>query len=218
MKRVMIVSGPTREAIDPVRYISNHSSGLTGYHLAQTARAMNFEPLIFVSGPVQTLPSEVGEIIPVESALEMRSAVMARLEQVDVVIMAAAVSDYRPRERQDHKIKKGQDELVLHLVKNPDILAEIGASRREGQIVVGFAAETDRGPQHAEEKLRRKNCDMIVLNEISEHNPAFGDRPNQVSFVTREGIEVLPSLVKEELAVRIWQRIAALVCRKGKGN
>ena len=215
MKRAMIVSGPTQEAIDPVRFISNRSSGLTGYHLAETAVSCGFEPFCFISGPVARLPRAPREIVSVESAAEMRDAVLNHLDRVDVVIMAAAVSDYRPAEVSGIKIKKGEDELVLRLVKNPDILSEIGRRRRPGQLLVGFAAETDRGAENARDKLLRKNADLIVLNLVSRDNPAFGDCRNRVSFVTREAVEDLPPLEKEELARRIWARIDALAAVKG---
>jgi phosphopantothenoylcysteine decarboxylase/phosphopantothenate--cysteine ligase len=206
----MIVSGPTVEAIDPVRYISNHSSGLTGYHLAMSAVEMGFEPRFFITGPSVHLPQGVGETIKVQSADQMRAAVLTHLSEVKVVIMAAAVSDYRPLSCEPQKIKKDGLELLLRLVKNPDILAELGRVRLPGQVIVGFAAETEKGPEHAREKLLRKGADLIVLNLIGPGNPAFGNCPNQASLVTREGIEHLPSLEKAALARSIWQKIATL--------
>lgn len=215
MKRAMIVSGPTREAIDPVRYIGNRSSGTTGYHLAETARSCGFEPFCFISGPVNRLPRSAAALVEVETAEEMREAVMRRLEEAEVVVMAAAVSDYRPDRVSAVKIKKGEEELLLRLVRNPDILAEIGRRRSPGQLVAGFAAETENGPQNAREKLLRKNVDLIVLNLVTPDNPAFGDCPNRVCLVTREACEELPPLGKEELARRIWGKIAALAEERG---
>lgn len=210
MKRAMIVSGPTLEAIDPVRFISNRSSGLTGYHLVQTALESGFTPQVFVSGPTAHWPKAALKTVEVESADQMRSAVLGHLDEVDVVIMAAAVSDYRPVSCEAQKIKKDQEELVLRLVKNPDILAELGRLRRPDQLIIGFAAETEKGPEHARGKLIKKGADMIVLNQIGPQNPAFGDCPNQVSLVTRGEIDHLPSLDKASLARRIWQKIAGL--------
>ena len=214
MKQAMIVSGPTVEAIDPVRYISNRSSGLTGYHLAETASSLGVNVRFFISGPVCRLPKANQTIIPVESAQEMREAVLANFPQVDLVIMAAAVCDYRPACPVPQKIKKDADDLVLHLIKNPDILSEIGQLRRPGQVIVGFAAETENGEANAMAKLDRKNADMIVLNLVSPENPAFGNCANRVSFVTRMGVEALPPLEKNELARRIWQKVLTLAARE----
>ncbi len=197
-----------------MRFISNRSSGLTGYHLAETAASCGFEPFCFISGPVARLPRAPREIVSVESAAEMRGR---------------RPEPSRPGGRGDHgrrrqrlspgevsgiKIKKGADELVLRLVKNPDILSEIGRRVARNSCCVGFAAETDRGAENARDKLLRKNADLIVLNLVSRDNPAFGDCRNRVSFVTRETVEDLPPLEKEELARRIWARIAALARKR----
>jgi len=216
MKKAMIVSGPTVEAIDPVRFISNRSSGMTGYYLAETARICGFEPSYFISGPVVRLPDSPNSIIQIESAAEMRQAVLEHLSEVDMIIMAAAVSDYRPSRIETQKIKKGGEELILHLVRNPDILSEIGRIRKPKQIVVGFAAETENSIKNATEKLLSKNVDMIVLNQIGQDNPAFGCLPNQVTFITRQSAEPLPLLEKEELARRIWQKIQTLQPRSNQ--
>lgn len=207
---ILVTAGPTREAIDPVRYISNHSSGKMGYAIAREAQQRGAR-VILISGPV-AIPAPVGvELVNVVTAEEMRQAVLAHLEAVTVVIKAAAVADYRPAEVSGTKIKKSSDNLMtLPLIKNADILAEIGANKG-GRLVVGFAAETTDLLENARKKLLSKNLDMIVANDITEDGAGFDVETNRVRFLLPDGaIENLPLLDKSEVARRILDRIALL--------
>ena len=207
---VMVTAGPTREELDPVRFISNHSSGKMGYALARGAWRRGARVLL-VSGPT-ALPAPFGvEFIPVESAVEMRDAVMAHAGECDVVIKAAAVADYRPRERSGEKLKKRGEEMGVELVKNPDILRELGAAKRPGQLLVGFAAETADLETNAAVKLTEKNLDMIVANDVSAPGAGFNVDTNIVRLLYRDGTgEQLPLLAKEQVAETILDRIVAL--------
>jgi len=207
--RILITSGPTLEPIDPVRFLSNRSSGKTGFHLAGEARARRLGPVTFITGPTAHIPSQV-EVIQVESAQEMRAAVKAHCRQADVIIMAAAVSDYRSLKYYPDKMKKSGDRLSLELVKNPDILLELGREKRPGQVLVGFAAETEDIFVHAQKKLLAKNLDLLVLNEISELNPVFGCEENQVYLVRRDGVRKIERMSKAGIAALVWDDIIDL--------
>jgi phosphopantothenoylcysteine decarboxylase / phosphopantothenate---cysteine ligase len=211
-KRILITSGPTIEPIDPVRFLSNRSSGKTGLHLAREACARRLGPVTFITGPTAFLPDEV-EIVQVESAQEMRAAVNARARQADVIIMAAAVSDYRSVKYYADKMKKSGERLTLELVKNPDILLELGRRKRRGQVLVGFAAETEDIFANAQKKLLAKNLDLLVLNEISEANPAFGSDENQVYLVRRDGVRRFERMSKARIAALVWDDIIDLAGR-----
>jgi phosphopantothenoylcysteine decarboxylase/phosphopantothenate--cysteine ligase len=207
-KKILITSGPTIEPIDPVRFISNRSSGKTGFHLATEARNRGLGPVTFITGPTAYLPSQV-EIIPVETAQEMRETVGEHFQQADVIIMAAAVSDYRSLKYYPEKIKKSGERFTLELVKNPDILLELGRKKKKNQILVGFAAETDDIFANAQKKLLAKNLDLLVLNEISAGNPAFGSDENQVFLVRPEGMRRLEKMNKALIAALIWDDIVS---------
>lgn len=205
---VLITAGPTREAIDPVRYISNHSSGKMGYAVAAAARAGGAS-VILVSGP-SDLPAPPGvERVNVESAAEMRDAVMSRVEGCDIFIAAAAVSDYRPAERAEQKIKKKAKALELALVRNVDILAEV-ASGDHPPFTVGFAAETEKLETYAREKLRRKSLDMIAANPVAGPNLGFGVDTNRLRAFWKDGEADLGEASKTELA----NRLVALVVER----
>jgi phosphopantothenoylcysteine decarboxylase/phosphopantothenate--cysteine ligase len=208
-KRVIITSGPTVEPIDPVRFISNRSSGKSGYQLAMEAVKRKIEEIIFITGPTCYKPEGV-TVIPVETALDMKTQLHNYFTGADVVIMAAAVSDFRVAHYTAKKIKKNSDTLTLELVKNPDILSELGRMKRPGQIIVGYAAETDNIFENAREKFKRKNLDLLVLNEISDRNPAFNQEENQVYFVTGDGIRKLEKMEKSALAAQVWDQILTL--------
>jgi len=206
---IMVTAGPTREAIDPVRYISNHSSGKMGYAIAKAAYQRGAR-VILISGPV-AIPAPLGvELVSVMTAAEMLQAVLARLDETTVVIKAAAVADYRPVQVAATKIKKEScDALTLSLIKNADILAEIGAMKRAGQLVIGFAAETTDLLENARKKLLSKHLDMIVANDISEVGSGFDVETNRVSFLLPDGeVETLPLLDKNEVAQRLLCRIS----------
>jgi phosphopantothenoylcysteine decarboxylase/phosphopantothenate--cysteine ligase len=209
---ILVTAGPTREAIDPVRYISNHSSGKMGYAIARAAQQRGAR-VILISGPV-AIPAPLGvELINVVTAEEMRQAVLDRLAEVTIVIKAAAVADYRPAEVCGTKIKKGSSDLMtLPLIKNADILAEIGVNKGR-RLVVGFAAETADLLENARKKLLSKNLDMIVANDVSEAGAGFDVETNRVRFLLPDGeVETLPLLDKSEVAQRLLDRISRLRC------
>ncbi|ULA68258.1 MAG: hypothetical protein LZF62_340008 [Nitrospira sp.] len=206
-RKVLISAGPTQEAIDPVRFISNRSSGKMGYALAEAARARGAE-VVLVSGPT-SLPSPAGiEYCPVTTAEEMQKALTQRFAWSDTVIMAAAVADFRPAKPSAHKIKKRRGPLTqLELEATDDILRELG-ERRTNQVLVGFAAETEDLLAHAREKLHAKGVDLLVANDVTAAGSGFGSDTNRVVLLTRKGApEELPLLPKREVADRILDRI-----------
>lgn len=198
-KKVLVTAGGTVERLDPVRYLSNDSSGKMGYAVAEEARGMGAE-VVLISAP-SSLPRPEGvEFVPVVSALDMLSAVMERLNDVDIVIKAAAVADYRPAEASPVKIKKKDEEMTIRLVKNPDILQQIG-ERKTKQYVIGFAAETNDLEANGLDKLRRKNCDLMVANDVTLEGAGFGTDTNIVTLLDKDGnVERLPILSKREVA------------------
>jgi phosphopantothenoylcysteine decarboxylase/phosphopantothenate--cysteine ligase len=210
-KRVLVTAGGTVERIDPVRYIANDSSGKMGFALAETARLQGAD-VTLVCGRTDGEPPAGVTVVRAESAQDMYEAVMARLPQADFVVKAAAVADYRPALRHDRKMKKDAGSLTLELVRNPDILQAVGewaaARRAAGEpapFVVGFAAETDDLARHAQEKLARKKCDLIVANDVSAAGAGFGADTNIVSIFGPEGlVEALPKMSKRAVAERIW--------------
>lgn len=205
---IMITAGPTREELDPVRFISNHSSGRMGYALARAAQHRGAR-VILVSGPVNLTPPFGVELVAVESAGEMHTAVMGRAGECTVIIKAAAVADYRPAERSAAKIKKKSAELSLQLVKTPDILAELGRLEK-GPFLVGFAAETGNLTEFATKKLHEKNVDMIIANDVSQSDAGFNVDTNRVRLFFRDGRDVECALMsKDDLADVILDQIEA---------
>jgi phosphopantothenoylcysteine decarboxylase / phosphopantothenate---cysteine ligase len=211
---VLVTAGPTREELDPIRFISNHSSGRMGYALAQAARQRGAR-VILISGPV-ALPAPVGvELVAVESACQMRQAVMERVADSTVVIKAAAVADYRPVLRNDQKIKKQGERLTIELERNPDILAELGRLEKP-PLLVGFAAETTELQAHAATKLTAKNLDMIVANDVTQEGAGFNVSTNVCQLLFRDGrVEPLALMDKQELACLILDRVLALLQHRG---
>ncbi len=208
-KRVLVTAGPTREVLDPVRFLSNRSTGAMGFALAAAARRLGGETTL-VAGP-STLDTPDGvHRVDVESAADMHGAVMEHAD-ADLVIMAAAVADYAPAEASDSKLKKSDDDLVIRLRRTRDILAELGAARRENQILVGFALETDDVEAGARAKLARKNVDWIVLNNPREKGAGFGTGTNRVTLFGRDGSVVpLPVLPKADVAEAVLNRVLGL--------
>lgn len=205
-KHVLVTAGPTREKIDPVRYITNHASGKMGYAIAEAARDRGAQ-VTLVSGPTSLARPAGVEFVAVESVQEMFDAVMNALPDSDIVIKSAAVSDYRPKTVQAHKMKKGDGPLVLELDKAPDILKTIG-ERKTKQFVVGFAAETQDVIKHAQSKLERKNLDMIVANNVLTEGAGMGSDTNIVTLLTRSGEEVaLEKLSKRAVADKIFDAV-----------
>lgn len=213
-RTVLVTAGPTREEMDPVRFFSNYSSGKMGYALARAARRRGAR-VYLVAGPVSLAAPWGVETIAVTSAREMREAVLRLFESADVVIKTAAVADYRPEERSSSKIRKGETPLTVKLVKNPDILAELGRNKGDC-FLVGFAAETGDAAESAARKLSEKNLDMVVGNDVTCAGAGFAVDTNIVKILTRDGSsEALPLMGKDELADEILDRI---VERLGQGR
>ena len=206
---ILVTAGPTEEPIDPVRFLSNRSSGKMGFAVARAARLRGAR-VILVSGP-SALPAPSGvKFIPVRTAAEMREAVLGNLPGFSVLVMAAAVSDYRPKATSPKKIKKSQAELTLPLELNPDILREAG-QRKEKRLLIGFAAETESLLANARKKLTEKNLDLIVANDVSLPGAGFAVDTNIVKLIDRSGkIEELPLMGKEDLADRLLDRVLLL--------
>ena len=205
--RILITAGPTHEDLDPVRFLGNRSSGRMGYAIASQAQRRGAEVTI-VSGPVHLPVPSGSEVVRVRSAKEMHAAVMSRFDHFDVVIMAAAVADYRPEHREAHKIKKGGG-LKLELVRNPDILAEVGAKRgQRPSVLVGFALESENLEQSARDKLERKAADLIVANEASA---GLGGDTNRAMLVDAAAATTLPEMTKRALADQVLDRVRTLL-------
>ncbi|MDO8691823.1 MAG: bifunctional phosphopantothenoylcysteine decarboxylase/phosphopantothenate--cysteine ligase CoaBC [Dehalococcoidia bacterium] len=210
-RRVIVTAGGTQEPIDPVRFISNRSSGKMGYALAEAARDRGAE-VTLVSAPT-ALPAPSGvRFVPVETALQMRQAVLQALPGCDAVIMAAAVADYRVEAPAEQKIKRTAGEMTLKLVKNPDILAEVSVHPQRPKVVVGFAAESRDLVDNARSKLGAKNLDLIVANDITAAGSGFGVDTNQVTIIARDGrLDRLPLMSKRQVADRVWDAAVALL-------
>ncbi len=209
-KTVLVTAGPTREEIDPVRFLSNYSSGKMGYAVACAARNRGAR-VVLVSGPVNLREPEGVETIQVVSAREMHEAVMKIAEQADLIIKAAAVADFRPVACGEQKVKKGSAvTMTVELQRNPDILAELG-QEKGSRILIGFAAETEELLKHAREKLTNKNLDMIVANDVTQEGAGFDGDTNIVRFLTADGnVEELPQMTKEAVAEILLDRVTAL--------
>lgn len=207
---VTVTAGPTREAMDPVRFLSNHSTGKMGYAIARSAKMRGAE-VTLISGPVALEPLDGVRMIPVTSACDMREAVMQALPQSDLVIKAAAVGDYRPATCQDDKIKKHDDDMSVSLVRNPDILAEIGEKRRDDQVICGFSMETRDLLENSTKKLQKKNCDVIVANNLKVKGAGFAGDTNVVTLLYRNGkVEPLELMEKDSVADILLERLVAL--------
>lgn len=201
-KTVLVTAGPTKEAIDPVRFISNHSTGKMGYAVAENAMERGAR-VILVTGEVQLPPPPFVEMIRIQSAQDMYEAVMAHKDEADIIVKAAAVADYTPLTKSDGKIKKKDGELNLSLVRTKDILKELGKTKREGQFLCGFAMETEDLLENAKKKLLSKNADMIVANSLRVEGAGFGTDTNVVTFVKQDEIRELPLMSKENVAKAI---------------
>lgn len=208
-KKVLVTAGPTQEKLDPVRYISNHSTGKMGYAVA-TAAVRRGADVTLVSGKVELTPPLGVRVVPVVSAADMASAVKKAASAQDIIIKAAAVADYRPRVTADEKLKKKDDDLSLELERTEDILAWLGAHRREGQVLCGFSMETEHMLENSLAKLEKKKVDMIVANNLRQEGAGFGTDTNVVTFLTKKGAEELPLLSKEEVADRLLDRLIDL--------
>ena len=209
--RVLVTAGPTQEALDPVRYLTNHSTGTMGYAIARAAAARG-ATVTLVSGPTALRPPQYVETIPVVSAQEMFDAVTSRSAEQDIIIKAAAVADYRPASVSDQKIKKAAEELgsSLSLVRTPDILAWLGEHKPDGQFLCGFSMETQDLLENSKKKLIKKHLDLIAANSLKEEGAGFGTSTNRITLISHEGMQPLPLLSKDETAHRLLDEIVKM--------
>lgn len=209
-KKVLVTAGPTREAIDPVRYLSNNSTGKMGYEISRMARDRGAQ-VILVSGPTHLDKPQGVEYVGVDTAEEMYNAVMKYYDDSDIVIKAAAVSDYRPESKHDQKMKKSDDDVSIKLVRNKDILKNLGVKKKH-QILVGFAAETNNVEEYAKEKIASKNLDFIVANDITDVNAGFSKDTNVVTIIDKNyNFEKYGAMSKYEVAGKIFDKINTLL-------
>ena len=209
-EKVLVTAGPTQERIDPVRYISNHSTGKMGYAIARAAMLRGAE-VTLISGKVDLQPPMGVRVVPVLSAADMAQAVKDAADEQDIIIKAAAVADYRPSVTADEKLKKKDEELTIALERTEDILAYLGAHRREGQFLCGFSMETEHMVENSRAKLEKKNIDMIVANNLKQEGAGFGTDTNVVTFLTKDETVELPLMSKEEVADRLLDHIMGLM-------
>ena len=214
-RKVLVTAGPTQEKLDPVRYISNHSTGKMGYAIARVA-AYRGADVTLVSGPVDLPRPLFVETVLVESAREMFEAVTARSGEQDIIVKAAAVADYRPATVGTEKIKKSDGDLSIALERTDDILGWLGQNRRDGQFLCGFSMETQNMLENSRAKLERKNIDMIVANNLKVEGAGFGTDTNVVTIITRYGEKELPMMGKEEVADALLTEIMACQTRLGE--
>lgn len=207
--KVMVTAGPTQEIIDPVRYVTNHSTGKMGYSIAKIC-ALRGADVTLVSGKTSLEPPMFVTVVPVTTAKDMYEAVVSGSEETDIVIKAAAVADYRPKKVSDEKIKKSDGQMVLEMERTEDILGYLGVHKREGQFLCGFSMETENMLENSKAKLAKKHVDMIVANNLKVQGAGFGTDTNIVTIITKENITELELLSKDEVAKRLLDEILAL--------
>ncbi len=216
-EKILITAGPTEEPLDPVRFITNLSSGKMGYALAKIAYRHGAQ-VTLITGPTNLPLPAVNNIIKVRTAQEMHKAVIDNFRKSTVIIKAAAVADYRPKVIALEKIKKDEESHSIELTRNPDIIAEIGKNK-ENILLVGFAMETKDLLANAREKLKKKNMDLIVANSLREEGAGFQKDTNKITIIDREGdVQSLPVMTKIEAAEKIMERVAGLLKKKGTAN
>ncbi len=203
---VLVTAGPTQEALDPVRYITNHSTGKMGYAIAKAA-AMRGAKVTLVSGPVEIAPPPFVEVVDVVSAEDMFREVTARSAKQDIIIKTAAVADYRPAVVATEKVKKKDGDMSIALERTKDILAHLGANKKDGQFLCGFSMETENMLENSITKLVKKNLDMVIANNLKVEGAGFGTNTNVVTIITRKGGEQLPLMSKDEVADKILDAI-----------
>lgn len=208
-RKILVTAGPTREALDPVRYITNHSSGKMGYAIAAAA-ALRGAEVTLVSGPVAIEPPVGVKLIPITSAGDLFRAVTSCSDEQDIIIKAAAVADYRPASVSDEKMHKADGDLSIALERTEDTLQYLGDHKKEGQLLCGFAMETSGLEERALKKLKKKNLDMICANNVKVEGAGFGTDTNVVTMITADGMEQLPLLSKHEVAMHILDRLKAM--------
>ena len=214
-RKVLVTAGPTQEKLDPVRYISNHSTGKMGYAVAAAAVRRGAD-VTLVSGKVELTPPMGIQVVPVVSAADMAQAVKDAASEQDIIIKAAAVADYRPRVTADEKLKKKDEELSVELERTEDILAWLGAHRRAGQILCGFSMETEHLLENSRAKLEKKKIDMIVANNLRQDGAGFGTDTNVVTILTKNDTVELPIMSKEEVADRLLDCILSKSAQGGE--
>ena len=207
---MLITAGPTQESIDPVRYITNHSSGKMGYSLVKLAMLRGAK-VTLVSGPVAIEAPPFVEVVPVRSAQDMFEAVAAHSDEADFIFKAAAVADYTPADYSDEKVKKKDGDLAIPLRRTRDILKYLGEHRRAGQVICGFSMETQNMLENSRQKLVKKNVDMICANNLKQAGAGFGVDTNIITLITREDTTQLPLLSKEEAANAILDKALSLL-------
>lgn len=208
-KKVLVTAGPTREAIDPVRFITNHSSGKMGYAVARAAMLRGAQ-VTLVSGPVSIPAPSFVKVVSTVSAQDMYEAVISRAEEQDMFVMTAAVADYRPAHVADEKVKKTDGDMSIPLTRTKDILGTIGQMRRDDQVICGFSMETENMLANSQAKLERKNADLIVANNVKDAGAGFGVDTNLVTVITRGGAEELPLMSKDQVAHALLDRMVGM--------
>lgn len=214
-KKILVTAGPTQELIDPVRYLTNHSSGKMGYAIAKVC-SMRGADVTLVSGKTAIKPPLFVDVVPVTTARDMYEAVTSRFDQQDIVIKAAAVADYRPKTISDQKVKKADGELSIEMERTDDILKYLGEHKREDQFLCGFSMETEHMLENSRKKLEKKNLDMIVANNVKVEGAGFAGDTNIVTLITKDDETQLPLLSKEETAVEIMNKILEITAEKGR--
>ena len=209
-KKVLVTAGPTREPLDPVRFITNHSSGKMGYSIAKIC-ALRGADVTLVTGKTALTPPAFVYVVPITTARDMFEEVTARSEDMDIIIKSAAVADYRPKNVSDEKMKKKGGDLAVEMERTDDILKYLGEHKREGQFLCGFAMETENLLQNASDKLAKKNADMIVANSLRTEGAGFGTDTNVVTLITREGMRELDIMTKEQVAGKLLDEILKLM-------
>ena len=214
-KKILVTAGPTQEPIDPVRYLTNHSSGKMGYAIAKVC-SMRGADVTLVSGKTAIKPPLFVDVVPVTTARDMYEAVTSRFDQQDIVIKAAAVADYRSKTISDQKVKKADGELSIEMERTDDILKYLGEHKREDQFLCGFSMETEHMLENSRKKLEKKNLDMIVANNVKVEGAGFAGDTNIVTLITKDDETQLPLLSKEETAVEIMNKILEITAEKGR--
>ncbi|MCD8241342.1 MAG: bifunctional phosphopantothenoylcysteine decarboxylase/phosphopantothenate--cysteine ligase CoaBC, partial [Lachnospiraceae bacterium] len=208
-KKILVTAGPTQEAIDPVRHITNHSSGKMGYAIARAAMLRGAD-VTLVTGPTALTPPPFVNVVPVVSAEDMFREVTSRFSGLDAVVKAAAVADYAPVSVSSEKVKKKEGDMSIPLKRTPDILQYLGEHRREGQRLCGFSMETENMLENSRAKLEKKHVDMIAANNLKMGGAGFGTDTNVITLITKDGTEELPLMSKDEAAHRILDRLFQL--------
>ncbi len=212
-KTVLVTAGPTRERLDPVRYLSNFSSGKMGYAIAQNALERGAR-VVLISGPVSIEPPQGAQIVHIESTLDLLDAMLRHAPECDIAVQAAAPADYRPAQVSPVKLKKQAGaHMTIQLVENPDVAAAVGKIKREDQVFVAFAAETNDLVENAASKMRRKNADMIVANDVTRPGAGFGTETNIATIITKDGPKEYGLMPKSELAGLILDTALELLSR-----